>query len=98
MYLSDDIYDLRKYTIPDLEIAPGSTAVIVCKNNRETSALMRHQTNFSLKTGETLYFVDKDGNIISQIPVLALASDKSLTRGADGLYYIGVITENAHSD
>lgn len=92
MYLSDDADDLRKYMIPDLEIAPGSTAVIVCKNNRDTSALMRHQTNFSLKTGETLYFSDKDGSIVSQVPVLDISPDKSLSRSADGSYYIGTVT------
>ena len=95
-HLSDDKNELDKYEIPDMEIAPGSAAVIVCKNNRETSALMRHQTNFSLKTGETLYFTDSDLNIISSVPVLGISPDKSLSRGADGLYNIGVVTEDKH--
>lgn len=90
-YLSDDIDEPQKYTVPDIDLAPGDTVIIVCKNNRETSALMRHQTNFSLKTGETLYFFDRSLNILSSVPVLDLPSSTSLSRGADGLYHITVM-------
>ena len=79
-----------------MEIPAGGVVTIVCKNNKEQSALMKHQANFSLKTGETLYFSDPDLNIISKVPVLEMSPDESLSLGADGLYYTGIVTEGEH--
>ncbi len=92
-YLSDNAAVPDKYKIPDLEIPAGGVVTIVCKNNSEQSALMKHQTNFSLKTGETLYFSDPDLNLISTLPVLEMSPDESLSLAIDGRYYIGIITE-----
>ena len=69
---------------------------VSCKNNKETSALHRYQVNFNLKTGETLYFSDKDGNILSSARVVVMDEDKSITRGIDGKYRIGSVTEGYH--
>ena len=90
--------NLTRWAFPDVEIAPGSTFTVVCKNNSEKSALKKYQTNFSLKTGETLYFSDSNGNIISSVSVVDMDDDQSLSRGLDGLYKIGGISENIHID
>lgn len=92
-HLSDKADKLDRYTIPDMEIPAGGTSVIVFKNNNETTALMRYQTNFSLKTGETLYFSDELQNIISSVPVLELDEGRSLRYGADGKYHINAVTD-----
>lgn len=95
-HLSDSAKQLDRYTIPSLDIAPGEVVTIVTKNNKETSALMKHQMNFNLKVGETLYFTDGDMNIISAVPVLELPPDKSLTIGLDGLYHEDAVTEGVY--
>ena len=60
----------------------------VLDDNKDSSALAKHQTNFGLKTGETLYFSDRDLNIISAVPVLDLEKGKILVLGGDGKYHI----------
>ncbi len=95
-HLSDTLRKLDRYTIPSLDIAPGEVVTIVTKNNNETSALMKHQMNFNLKTGETLYFTDAEMNIISAVPVMELPPDRSLTIGVDGLYHEDAVTEGAY--
>lgn len=98
LYLSDDELNLMRWALPNVEIASGSTFTVVCKNNSEKSALKKYQTNFSLKTGETLYFSDSNGNIISSVSVVDMDNNQSLSRGLDGLYKIGGISENIHID
>lgn len=84
--------------MPDVKIKSGEAFVVVCKNNNEKSALKRYQTNFSLKTGETLYFSDENGNIISSAAVVDMEENQSLSRGADGLYKISGISEGTYSE
>lgn len=91
-HLSDKADQPDRYTLPDMEIPAGGTAVVVFKNNNETTALMHHQTNFSMKTGETLYLYDKDMKVISAVPVLELDEGKSLRYGADGKYHIDAVS------
>jgi len=95
-HLSDKASQLDKYTIPSIDIPSGEVVMIVTKNNSETSALMKHQANFNLKTGETLYFTDPEMNIISQIPVLELDEGISLAIGIDGLYHEDSVTEGIY--
>ena len=87
-HLSDKASEPDRYTIPEIEIPSGGTAVIVFKDNKDTSALMKHQANFSLKIGETLYFSDPDMNTVSVVPVLELDEGKMLSLGKDGKYHI----------
>lgn len=95
-YLSDDELDFEKYRLTSLVVPAGETVVVVCKNNNETSALKRQQTNFSLKTGETLYFSDNEGNVLSEVAVVNMEEDQSLSLGVDGRYHIGTVTEMIH--
>ena len=95
-YLSDDELNLQRWEMPSVEIKAGEVFTVVCKNNSEKSALKKYQTNFSLKTGETLYFSDSEGKIISSVAVVDMDDDQSLSRSLDGLYKIGVISEDMH--
>ena len=95
-HLSDSAKKPDRYTFPGLEIPAGGVVTVVMKNNAETSALMKHQTNFNMKTGETLYFTDADMNIISAVPVMEMDPERSLTIGLDGLYYEDAVTEGVY--
>lgn len=95
-YLSDDELNLQRWKMPAVEIKAGEVFTVVCKNNSEKSALKKYQTNFSLKTGETLYFSDSDGNVVSSVAVVDMEETESLSRGLDGLYSIGAISEGVH--
>ncbi len=95
-FLSDDEEDLKKWEFPACSVPAKGVITVSCKNNKETSALHRYQVNFNLKTGETLYFSDKDGNILSSARVVVMDEDKSITLGIDGKYRIGTITEGYH--
>ncbi len=95
-FLSDDELNLTRWEMPSVQIKAGETFTVVCKNNSQKSALKKYQTNFSLKTGETLYFSDADGNIISSVAVVDMEENQSLSRGLDGLYKIGGISEETH--
>ncbi len=96
LYLSDDELNLQRWKMPDVNIGAGEVYTVVCNNNSEKSALKKYQTNFSLKTGETLYLSDESGNIISSVAVVDMEENQSLSIGLDGLYRIGGISENAH--
>ena len=87
-HLSDKNDKLDRYTLPEMEIAAGETITIVMKDNKDTSALMKHQTNFSLKVGETLYLSDPMYELVSGVPVLPLKEGQYLSMGADGVYHI----------
>lgn len=95
-YLTDDELNLQRWELPNVTIAANGVYTFVCKNNSEKSALKKYQTNFSLKTGETLYFSDSDGHILSSVAVVDMEENQSLSRGSDGLYKIGGISENVH--
>ncbi len=96
LYLSDDELNMQRWAMPSVEIKPGEVFTVVCKNNSEKSALKKYQTNFSLKTGETLYLSDAEGNVISSVSVVDMNENQSLSRGLDGLYKIGGISEDIH--
>ena len=96
LYLSDDELNLKRWAMPDVKIGSGEVYTVVCNNNSKKSALKKYQTNFSLKTGETLYLSDENGNIISSVAVVDMDENQSLSRGLDGLYRIGGISENTH--
>lgn len=97
-YLSDDEEDLKKWELPETTIPPQSTYTIACKNNEELSALKKYRTNFSLKTGETLFFTDGSGNALSQVSIVDMKKTESLTRRPNGNYVITAVTPDYHSD
>ena len=88
MHLSDKASKPDKFTIKNVSIKAGKSVTFVLQNNKDKSALAKYKTNFSLKTGETLYFTDKKNNVIASVPVLELKKGKALVLGADGKYHI----------
>lgn len=97
-YLSDDELDLKKWALPRTEIPAKGTFTVACKNNDRLSALKKYRTNFSLKTGETLYFTDADGTILSKVAVVEMEETQSLVRRLNGTYTVGAISENFHAE
>ncbi len=87
-YLSDNFNQLDRWTIPTVTINAESELIIVCKNNKEESALQKLVTNFNLKTGETVYLSDSDGNVISKAEVVEMKEGEVLVRRDDGGYEI----------
>ncbi|MCM1334503.1 MAG: CotH kinase family protein [Bacteroides sp.] len=97
-YLSDDELDLKKWALPRTEIPAKGTFTVACKNNDRLSALKKYRTNFSLKTGETLYFTDADGAILSKVAVVEMEEDQSLVRRLNGRYTVGAVSEGSHTE
>lgn len=97
-YLSDDIQMLNRWRIPAVTVEPGETLVIVCKNNKDLSALHKLVTNFSLKTGETLYLSDSNGTVFSRTAVIDMDSEQSLSRNSDGSYSPAIPTMGVYRE
>lgn len=87
-YLSDKSDKLDKWEIPSVVIKAESELVIVCKNNKDESALQKLITNFNLKTGETVYLSNPDLEIISKAEVVDMEENQWLIRKPDGCYVI----------
>ena len=75
---------LTSYEIPTVNVKPHSTLTIVCKNNKSENTLMKMQTNFSLKTGETLILSNESGEILGKVAIIDCSKDESLVRQRDG--------------
>lgn len=97
-YLSDKDDKLQKWEIPETTIPARGTFTVACKNNEEESALKKYRTNFSLKTGETLFLTDESGNILSKVGIVEMEETQSLTRRADGKYAISSATPDFHDE
>lgn len=89
--LSDKFDQLDRWEIPAVIIPAESEITIVCKNNKDSSALHKLVTNFNLKVGETLYLSDPNGNIISQADVVDMDERQCLVRQTDGSYRIEIL-------
>lgn len=78
-YLSDNIFDTKKYKLPKIEIQPKEYLIIFAsgKNKCNLETQICH-TNFKLaSTGETLTLSDKEGNIINKFTYPSLDNDIS---------------------
>lgn len=87
-FLSDKKSQLDRWAIPTVTIKAESELVIVCKNNKDESALQKLITNFSLKTGETVYLSDSEGLIVSKVGVVDMEKDEMLVRKSNGWYEV----------
>lgn len=97
-FLSDDALDLKKWELPRTEIPAKGTFTVACKNNEQLSALKKYRANFSLKTGETLYFTDADGTVLSKVAVVDTEENQSLVRRLNGRYTVGTVSEGFHME
>lgn len=92
LYLTDKEDMLNRYKIPTVNVKPHSTLTIVCKNNKSENTLMKMQTNFSLKTGETLILSNESGEILGRVAIIDCDENESLVRQRDGSYAKGTPT------
>lgn len=92
-YLSDDETILNKWNIPAVTIEPEQSLVIVCKNNKDSTALMKLVTNFSLKEGEVLSLSDSGGKVIGKVVIQDVGENQSQERQPDGTYKAKYVTE-----
>ncbi|MCH5324808.1 MAG: CotH kinase family protein [Eubacterium sp.] len=86
MYLTDDENVLNMWSIPTVSLGGGDTIRIVCKNNSDASALLKLQTNFSLKAGEMLILSDSSGAIYGRVAVADCDENETQVRKDDGTY------------
>lgn len=93
LYLTDDEAILNRYKIPTTTVKPGESLVIVCKNNKASDTLMKLQTNFSLKTGESLILSDSEGGIYSKVVIADCEENQSQQIQDDGSYIIDRVNE-----
>ena len=98
MYLSDDEAILNKWKIPTVNIQPGGVLTVVCKNNKDSSSLLKVQANFNLKAGEILTLSDSSGKIIAKAAIMDCDSEKSQLRQPDGSYKETVPTMDSHKE
>ena len=97
LYLTDKEDMLNRYKIPTVNVKPHSTLTIVCKNNKSENTLMKMQTNFSLKTGETLILSNESGEILGRVAIIDCDENESLVRQRDGSYAKGTPTFEKNS-
>lgn len=97
LYLTDKDDMLNRYKIPTVNVKPHSTLTIVCKNNKSENTLMKMQTNFSLKTGETLILSNESGEILGKVAIIDCSKNESLVRQRDGSYAKGTPTFEKNS-
>ena len=84
-YLSDDADQLRKWSFPQVSIAPGEYLVVHASSlNRRDDPAHLH-TNFSLSAeGEQVVLTNAQGQIMDRVDYDLLKSDVAWSRGADG--------------
>ena len=77
---------IKRFKIPTTTIKANEALTIVCKNNKDSSSLLKIQANFNLKAGETLILSDEDGKIIEKLVIPDLEKDQSYKRQSDGSF------------
>ena len=89
--ISDDSEDLQKYTMPDLELAPGDTIVILCDKAADTYKGTYYMAPFSLNSeNDRLFLSTSDGNIIDFTALKDIPYAKTYGRveGENGFFYL----------
>ena len=88
LFLSDDRYDLKKFSLAKMNIDANGYVVIACEKGGNT---------FSIdKNGETIYLSNDDGYILDQVDVVELEKDTAYVRipEVDSEWKIGNCTPN----
>ena len=83
-HLSDDPFELGKYTFPDITISPGEY-IIVWTDDDEEDQGDNHATFKLSKDGEELYFSDIDFNILDSVVFGEQATDMGYARVPNGV-------------
>ena len=89
--IGDDPDRERASSLPALEVLPGNTITVYCKNYTGAEAIGQPEVNFNVKSGETLYLYRK--RPIQEVPVPRLGT-------RDGVYrmdlHSGLFRESLH--
>lgn len=83
--LSDSIKNCYKYTLPDVNLAPGEYLLVYFAGGTQGTEENPFCTGFGLsKDGDTVALVDGNYNLLDSVEVPALPADVSYARGSDG--------------
>ena len=85
-FLSDDLHNLRKMSIPTVEIEAGGFLLLAGKDTGDSRMLGQILMPFSIKDGEPLYLSDINGNILTEIVLPQLNEGETMIRMEDGCY------------
>lgn len=93
LYISDDIYELQKYQLPDIQINPQSFLCIFASGKNKVNNNEIH-TNFKLSSnGESIIISNNSGLIISSIDFPSLGDNISYGRRSDTSEFYVCFTE-----
>ncbi len=83
LYLSNDIGDRMKFSLPDITLSAGERTVIRCSGSSAPSG----EAGFSLKRGGcTVVLSGAVGNVIAQVEVPRLGEDRTWALQSNGTY------------
>lgn len=80
-FISDDPNNLKKYACPDYILEPESFFVLQGKN---FPLLTSYIVNFSIKSGETLYLSNAEGELLEQCYIPKMSEQESYGKYPDG--------------
>lgn len=91
-HLTDSMFELNKWTFPDIEIKAKSYLLIYATGKNKCDDVDNCHTNFRLKKdGETVSLIDKTGNIISRVSFKEVSNDEAISY-VKGKYQITIPT------
>ena len=67
LYLSDNIYNLKKWQFPALNISPGNTWEFVGRNSTSPESLLKIGLNFNPRHGEAIFLSNEEGVILDYV-------------------------------
>ena len=76
--LSDSIFEVKKWTFPEIIIEPGEYLIIYASGKNKCNEKTMCHTNFKLKSdGETVSLIDNTGNIINRVTYPKILNDQA---------------------
>ena len=96
LYLSDNKYELSKWQMPDISLAPNESIVIFASGEQSYGQYVH--APFSLSTGETLSISNQYNEIIDQIELVELKQDISYGLAVGEWHYFPSPTPGKQND
>jgi hypothetical protein len=69
LYLSDDIYNLKKWPFPSLNVRPGAVWEFVGQNSTSYDSLLKIGLNFNPRYGEAVFLSNEDGEVLDWLAI-----------------------------